>query len=243
MSDLQRKLLKELMQPLVPTKKKDFTDPSVCKYFLVKFCPFELFNNTKVDMGKCPLDHDPKLQKEYHKQEKRLYEREFYEFLNKIMSDVDRTIKKAYARLEHKSDAVYENLDLIKEQIWEYEERIQPELPILLQLGEEGKIAEAFDFFKQVQRLHNQLEEIKQSDPNHKNYRPDKRMEVCDVCGALLANDATGVRIDAHMVGKQHTGYLKIRHALEEHQRKAKKEKKRRELLEKSKNRQRRVFS
>ena len=32
-------------------------------------------------------------------------------------------------------------------------------------------------------------------------YRPDQRLEVCDVCGSLLANDATGVRIEAHMAG------------------------------------------
>jgi hypothetical protein len=40
-------------------------------------------------------------------------------------------------------------------------------------------------------------------------------MEVCTICGALLANDATGQRIEGHMIGKQHTGYLKIREAIE----------------------------
>lgn len=55
------------------------------------------------------------------------------------------------------------------------------------------------------------------SDPSHPSYRPDKRMEVCQICGALLANDSTGARIDAHMIGKQHTGFIRIRKTLEEH--------------------------
>ena len=27
------------------------------------------------------------------------------------------------------------------------------------------------------------------------------------VCGSLLANDTTGQRLEAHLVGKQHTGF------------------------------------
>jgi hypothetical protein len=42
-------------------------------------------------------------------------------------------------------------------------------------------------------------------------------MEVCQICGALLANDSTGARIDAHMIGKQHMGFIRIRKTLEEH--------------------------
>lgn len=73
------------------------------------------------------------------------------------------------------------------------------------------------DFYHQLLKLSDQLETVRQSDPEHSTYRPDKRMEVCDVCGALLANDATGARIEAHMVGKQHSGFLRIRKALEDH--------------------------
>ena len=66
--DFQRKLLEELMTPLVPTVKKDWRDKDVCKHFLVKFCPAELFANTRVDLGKCTLVHDPKIQQAYQKQ-------------------------------------------------------------------------------------------------------------------------------------------------------------------------------
>lgn len=120
--DLQRKMLEELMNPLIPEAKKDFTDSDVCKNYLVAFCPHEQFQNTKagrflliLDIGKCSLLHDQKLQKEYQKQpdkQKYPYERKFYDLLERLLADVDRTIKKQYQRLEHNSDAVYDNLVL-----------------------------------------------------------------------------------------------------------------------------------
>jgi hypothetical protein len=33
-------------------KNDNFDDPDVCKYFLIAFCPHELFPNTKADLGK-----------------------------------------------------------------------------------------------------------------------------------------------------------------------------------------------
>ena len=104
--------------------------------------------------------------------------------------------------------------------------------------GEAGKVAEAMDAHYFIYKLFNELERTREkydhqfspisltnplsslslrSDPSQRNYRPDKRMEVCQVCGALLANDSTGGRIEAHMIGKQHTGFIRIRKVLEEH--------------------------
>lgn len=110
--DAQRQLLAELMNPLLPTKKKDFTDSDVCKHHLVSFCPNELFLNTKVDLGKCNLIHDDKLQKDYQAQKDKRYgyEARFYEYMHKLLSDVDRTIRKGHQRLENKSDVVFDNL-------------------------------------------------------------------------------------------------------------------------------------
>jgi hypothetical protein len=195
--EAQRAMLAELMQPLLPETKKSYDDSDVCKNFLVQFCPHEQFGNTKADIGKCPLIHDIKLQKEYQKQnvKNKQYEKEFYILLEKLSSDVDRTIKKQYQRLEYKADTVFDNLDDVKEKIWILDEDIQPQLPTITELGESGKVAEALKFYYQILRLQKELDSVRQSDPAHVSYRPDKRMEVCDVCGALLANDITGVRI------------------------------------------------
>lgn len=41
-------------------------------------------------------------------------------------------------------------------------------------------------------------------------------MEVCHVCGAFLVMNDTSNRLDAHLQGKQHTGYQKIHETYEE---------------------------
>ncbi len=84
-------------------------------------------------------------------------------------------------------------------------------------MGEQGKVSEALDYYQKVLLLFVDLDVMRTSDPTHPSFRPDKKMDVCTICGALLANDATGSRIDAHMIGKQHTGFLKIRKALEDY--------------------------
>ena len=163
--DLQRQMLQQLMQPLIPQPKRSLDDPQVCKNYLVAFCPNEIFQNTKVDLGRCSLIHDPKLQKDYQNSGSTVYDKDFYDLLQRMTQDVERNIKKSYGRLDHKSSAVYENVNATKEQIWEYEERIQPELDTVLELVKEDKIGEAFDFYKQVLKLHDSLNTIKQTDP------------------------------------------------------------------------------
>lgn len=44
-----------------------------------------------------------------------------------------------------------------------------------------------------------------------------KRMEVCQVCGALLVSGDAQQRIDEHISGKQHVGYARIREFIETH--------------------------
>ena len=38
-----------------------WTDADVCKYYIVQFCPHDLFTNTKADLGTCGKIHDDAL--------------------------------------------------------------------------------------------------------------------------------------------------------------------------------------
>ncbi len=38
-----------------------------------------------------------------------------------------------------------------------------------------------------------------------------EKMELCDVCGSFLVIGDTQCRVDAHLLGKQHIGYARIR--------------------------------
>ena len=39
-------------------------------------------------------------------------------------------------------------------------------------------------------------------------------MELCDVCGSFLVIGDTQSRVDAHLLGKQHLGFARIRSAI-----------------------------
>lgn len=43
-----------------------------------------------------------------------------------------------------------------------------------------------------------------------------EKMEMCDVCGSFLVIGDTQSRVDAHLLGKQHIGYARIRSAIAE---------------------------
>ncbi|XP_076328643.1 uncharacterized protein LOC143234851 isoform X2 [Tachypleus tridentatus] len=107
-------LLDELMgrdRNLPPTESKrdsqwnkdaSWNNPEVCKYFLVKFCPNELFVNTKADLGICSKIHDERIRKEYEQSDrfqKMGYEDDFIKFCQGMLSDVERRIQRARKRL------------------------------------------------------------------------------------------------------------------------------------------------
>ena len=41
-----------------------------------------------------------------------------------------------------------------------------------------------------------------------------EKMELCDVCGSFLVIGDTQSRVDAHLLGKQHIGFARIRAAI-----------------------------
>ena len=43
-----------------------------------------------------------------------------------------------------------------------------------------------------------------------------EKMELCDVCGSFLVIGDSQSRVDAHLLGKQHMGYARIRAAITE---------------------------
>eukprot|EP00268_Persea_americana_P048121 TRINITY_DN5053_c0_g2_i4.p1 TRINITY_DN5053_c0_g2~~TRINITY_DN5053_c0_g2_i4.p1 ORF type:complete len:114 (+),score=12.01 TRINITY_DN5053_c0_g2_i4:297-638(+) len=67
--DAQRALLDELMgaaRNLTDEEKKGYReirwdDDEVCAYYMVRFCPHDLFVNTRSDLGPCSRIHDQKL--------------------------------------------------------------------------------------------------------------------------------------------------------------------------------------
>lgn len=64
-----------------------------CKYYMVKFCPHDLFVNTRADLGVCPKVHDDEVKDLFDKAEssykKAQYVEEFLRFCRHMINDVE----------------------------------------------------------------------------------------------------------------------------------------------------------
>ncbi|GET01919.1 luc7-like protein 3 [Rhizophagus clarus] len=227
--DYQRQLLEELMAPFERSNKHNFWDDSVCKHFLVKFCPNSLFTNTKSDLGPCTKVHDEKLRKQYQEAPDRTkygYEIKFYDYLQSLCNDLDKKIRKGNDRLNVRPDdtLLNPNKDEKEEKMIILDEKIKELLVKIEGAGEEGRVQEAQILTKEVETLQKDLDFLKNlfsrfdytSDDSNPLFKQERRMLVCEVCGAFLVTNDTSNRMDAHLQGKQHTGYKQIRETLHE---------------------------
>eukprot|EP00842_Homolaphlyctis_polyrhiza_P001081 jgi/Hompol1/1974/HPOL_005034-RA len=143
---------------------------------------------------------------------------EFYDLLHQLVLDIERSIARGRMRVEIKGDEKLSGVsqDEIHEKVIILEETVKQKLQQIRSAGESSNVRQALDLLQSYERSVSDLEHARQNDQTHPSYRSDKSMDVCDICGALLANDSSGQRIDAHLTGKQHNGFIKIRDALDE---------------------------
>lgn len=79
-------------------------------------------------------------------------------------------------------------------------------------LGDEGKIEESEELLNHVEKLRKQKEDLKLSGVHNST----KKMKTCAVCGATQAFSDTERMIQAHIDGKIHQGFAKLRKGIEE---------------------------
>ncbi|KAJ2783977.1 splicing factor [Coemansia javaensis] len=220
MTDMARQLLQELMGELQDSGKK-YTDHDVCKDHLVDFCPNQQFTNTKADLGPCSLVHDDRLREAYQRSADRGrlgYEEAFYDRLQQLTHDLQRKVRRALDRITAEADErlVNPHKEEKEERAAMLEERIKQMLGQIEELGEAAHVEEAFGLFRQMERLKGDLGALRQRiDSVNPMFKNEKRLEVCDVCGAFLVPNDASKRLDAHNEGKQHQGYIRIQRALE----------------------------
>ncbi|KAJ3084065.1 Luc7-like protein 3 [Quaeritorhiza haematococci] len=96
------------------------------------------------------------------------------------------------------------------------EVKIKDKLQEIETAGEDGRVQEAQNLMTEVEELQAELAALKKVDDTNPLLKLEKRMEVCEVCGAFLVMNDCTQRLDAHLDGKQHKGFLLIRQTLED---------------------------
>ncbi|KAL6531219.1 hypothetical protein OROHE_014288 [Orobanche hederae] len=232
--DAQRALLDELMgsaRNLTEEERKGhreikWDDKEVCGCFMVRFCPHDLFVNTRSDLGVCPKIHDPKLKESFEKSPRHdsyvpKFEAELAHFCERLVSDLDRRVKRGRERLEQDVEVLPPPpISAEKaEQLCVLEEKIKNLLEQVESLGEEGKVDEAEALMRKVEILNIEKTTLtRQPQDKLLLMAQEKKMALCEVCGSfLVANDAAE-RTQSHVTGKQHMGYGMVREYLSEYQ-------------------------
>ncbi|XP_009370464.2 luc7-like protein 3 [Pyrus x bretschneideri] len=225
--DAQRALLDELMgaaRNLTEEERRGYKevtwdDKEVCGAYMVRFCPHDLFVNTRSDLGPCPKLHDPKLKESFEESPRHdayvpKFEAELAHFCEKLVMDLDRRVKRGRERLAQEVEpAPAPPLSAEKsEQLSVLEEKIKNLLEQAEDLGEAGKVDEAEALMRKVDMLNSEKTALAQPQ-NDKvlMLAQEKKMALCEICGSfLVANDAVE-RTQSHVTGKQHIGYGMVR--------------------------------
>jgi len=222
MVDATRALLDELMgkdRNIHPTEKTNriihFTDPDICKFYICGFCPHELFTNTKSDLGPCKQVHDDACKEDFQRSSKKHtfpFERDFIAFLEKMVDDLDRKIRKGHERVDNQDEKLETPLSgEIAEKVTALSNRIQALLKQIEDLGEEGRVDESQQLMKVVDQLKAEKETIVSVQTTPVISSQEKRMKICEICGAFLVIGDTEKRVSSHLEGKQHVGFALIR--------------------------------
>mmetsp|Transcript_7531 Transcript_7531/g.7751 ORF Transcript_7531/g.7751 Transcript_7531/m.7751 type:complete len:442 (+) Transcript_7531:15-1340(+) len=199
--------------------RKHFDDREVCSFYLLDFCPHDLFPNTKSDLGPCKKRHDIFFKNQFlsnanREQYRVRYEEVLEDFLERLISDADVKIKRGIERIEailpetDKSKEILEQVEFINNKIEEF--AVEAE-----RLGEQGMIDQSELVMKNIDSLKEQKNELLQIS-EHPLIAKEKQMKICEICGALQSAQDGEKRLQTHYEGRLHKGYAKIREVLGE---------------------------
>ncbi|KAL1924225.1 uncharacterized protein VTP21DRAFT_7260 [Calcarisporiella thermophila] len=209
MVEAQRKALEALMgleaMGGAPENLR-YYDSRVCRSYLCGFCPQELFRNTKADIGPCPNVHSDRLKQEYEdakrKGEERGFEPDFIAAMERFTMECDRKIRAARARLEKTQGEEEEGENKDEQELQELEAEIAAMVQEAEALGEEGKVTESMALLKQIEVKKEEQAAKKKEIEEREASALQKKLRVCEVCGAFLSVLDSDKRLADHFQGK-----------------------------------------
>jgi LUC7 N_terminus len=158
-----------------------FTDPRVCRPFLVGHCPHDLFSSTKFELGPCRNQHNERLRAEYLEtpdREKYGYEWDYARVLGDYVNECDKRIQDSQTKLETTYEEIFRQKQLVYppvsstpyvlsmltcllqlKEIGDLSNKITFSLDEISVLGNSGNVAMALQQFYQVDLLHSDKKE------------------------------------------------------------------------------------
>merc|ERR1712039_549009 len=199
-------------------KGDGWKDKSVCKRFLVQYCPTDKednwFRNTRRDPGACFKVHSDRLKADFekHPDKERYrydYEKEFLEFCEKIVEDAEAWIKREKANCVAPGKRLKMN-DGIKQKIADMQDRSEILFCQAEDLASKGEVSASKQASAESASLKEEIKKIKE---DH-SYESVGEI-VCEVCG-VRCNPDEQADYQAHMDGKVHAAYTTIRNTVKE---------------------------
>lgn len=198
-----------------------FSDPRVCKSFLLDCCPHDILASTRMDLGECPKVHDLAFRADYQTAEKSrdyYYDIEAMEHLQAFIADCDRRTEAAKQRLKETQEELTAEVAEKANAVHALAEEIGKKLAKAEALGEAGEVEESMSLMKEIDEL--RTKKIK-AEHEYRTSMPastyqQQKLRVCEVCSAYLGIHDNDIRLADHFGGKLHLGFLSIREKLAE---------------------------
>eukprot|EP00468_Gymnochlora_sp_CCMP2014_P005595 CAMPEP_0167746070 /NCGR_PEP_ID=MMETSP0110_2-20121227/3505_1 /TAXON_ID=629695 /ORGANISM="Gymnochlora sp., Strain CCMP2014" /LENGTH=342 /DNA_ID=CAMNT_0007630787 /DNA_START=995 /DNA_END=2025 /DNA_ORIENTATION=+ len=194
------------------------------KFYLCGLCPYELFDQTKSDVGphREGSEHDLRCKQEWESltDEERKeygYEYDLLEWLEELVKQCDERIEATRKRLKEKQEEKPPEKKLNEEE-QEKVLKLTAQMDELIaeaeKLGEAGEVDKSLAVTEQVNSLKKQITDITQPIPLPLSN--DRLMVVCEVSGNLLCSTDTEDRKARHYAGRHYQGWIKAREKLKE---------------------------
>lgn len=196
-----------------------YSDPKVCKSFLMACCPHEILSSTRMDLGECPQIHDLALRADFEAAQKKkdhFYDIDAMEHLQSFIADCDRRTEQAKLRLAETQEELSAEVAAKANSVHVLAEEIGKKLAKAEQLGEEGFVDESMKLMSEIDDLRKKKTDAEQE---YRNSMPassyqQQKLRVCEVCSAYLGIHDNDRRLADHFGGKLHLGFIKIREKL-----------------------------
>lgn len=221
--DDARALLDSLMGPSRDKKaseqvKDEWKEKNVCKRFLVGFCPNSSqdnwFHNTRRDIGTCNKVHSDALKTDFEKADDHTkyraeYERDYLNFLEGLVREADAWITRERGNCAP-AGKITRLPPGMKQKLIDMQEQSEELLGTAEDLAEKGEVGQSKEAVEKSSRLKEDIKDLKE-----KHSFMSGGEQVCEVCG-VRCNPDEAADYQAHLDGKLHEAYKRIRKTVNE---------------------------